>query len=410
MKNHPLLQLGIRANFSQFSLLILVNAFVGAMVGMERSILPLIARQDFGIVSHSAIFSFIASFGVVKAFSNLFAGRYADIVGRKKLLVAGWLVGLLVPFLLIFAQSWMYVVIANILLGVNQGLCWSMTVVMKSDLTGQKRRGLAMGLNEFAGYLAVAISAYITAMLASQYGLRPVPFYLGVGISVTGLFLSLVLVKETLGHVEIETKGYSHPQEKKSFREIFRLTTWTNPNLFSCSQAGFANNMNDGMAWGLFPLFFASLGYALEKIGFLVALYPATWGVAQLFTGAISDKVGRRWMIAAGMWLQAISLWMIAGSSSFHMQVLVAILLGVGTAMVYPTLIAAVGDIAHPEWRASAIGVYRLWRDMGYAVGAALAGVLADRVGLRVTISSIGILTFFSGVVVLRFQDLKKKN
>lgn len=395
-------QLGILANLPQFSLLVLINAFVGAMVGLERSILPLIAETEFGLASRSAILTFLVSFGIVKAFTNLVAGRLSDSHGRKKLLMLGWLIGLPVPFLLMWAPSWSWVVAANILLGVNQGLCWSMTVIMKIDLAGPKRRGLAMGLNEFAGYLAVAVVTYLTAAIAAEYGLRPAPFYLGAAIACLGLICSF-LVRETSHHVKLESSHWPTTNGKEaglSFLEIFKITSWRDKNLRSCSQAGLVNNLNDGMAWGLLPLFFASLGFSINRIGFLAALYPATWGLAQLVTGAMSDRFGRKWMIAAGMWTQAIGIWMIALGTSMQTQAVACILLGLGTAMVYPTLLAAVSDAALPQWRGSAVGVYRLWRDLGYAVGALLSGIIADLFGLQSAMNFIGILTFFSGIYV----------
>ncbi|MBI4547985.1 MAG: MFS transporter [Ignavibacteriae bacterium] len=408
------LQLGLRPNIAQFSLLVLINAFVGAMVGMERSILPLIAEQDFGLASHSAILSFLISFGIVKAFSNLLAGRYSDKFGRKKLLVTGWIFGIPVPFMLMWAPSWTWVVLANVLLGVNQGLCWSTTVIMKSDLAGAKQRGLAMGLNEFSGYLAVALAAYFSALIAELYGLRPFPFYLGVGFSMMGFLLSVFLVKETQEFIKLESSfvtntAHSSYQDQLTFKDVFSRTSWRDKNLFSCSQAGLVNNLNDGMAWGLFPLFFASIGFSLHNIGFLTAIYPATWGVTQLITGAVSDKVGRKWMIAGGMWLQAVGIWMIASVEDLSYQVIAGLLLGIGTAMVYPALLAAVGDAAHPSWRATAVGVYRLWRDLGYALGAVLSGVIADVLGLRSAIVVIGILTFLSGTgVAAQFKENKQ--
>lgn len=401
-------QLGLRPNLAQFSLLVLINAFVGAMVGMERSILPLIAERDFGIGSHSAILSFLISFGIVKGLTNLLAGRYSDILGRKKLLIIGWIIGMPVPFLLIWAPSWSWIIIANVLLGINQGLCWSTTVIMKIDLAGPKQRGLAMGFNEFAGYLAVALAAYFTAVIAQQYGLRPYPFYLGVGFSMAGFFLSIFFVKETHHFARHESDQISY-QERISFKEVFYRTSWQDKNLFSCSQAGLVNNLNDGMAWGLFPLFFVTFGYSLQQIGFLTAIYPATWGVSQLLTGAVSDYLGRKWLIVVGMWLQSLGIVMIVIFPSLGFQVCAAVFLGFGTAMVYPTLLAAVGDVAHPDWRASAVGVYRLWRDLGYAVGAIIAGILADVFGVGITIIVVGFVTFLSGVIVaFQFRETRK--
>ena len=391
--------LGLRQNLAQFSLLVLVTAFVGGMVGLERAILPLIAEREFGLVSKSVILSFIVGFGFVKAFTNLAAGRFSDRVGRKGLLVAGWIVGLPVPFMLMWAPSWGWITIANLLLGINQGLCWSTTVIMKIDLVGPQRRGLAMGLNEFAGYFAVAITALASGYIAAAYGLRPVPFYLGIGIAAAGLFLSIFFVRETHGHARHEAKGQGGAVSVP-FKEIFTLTSWRDRNLFSCSQAGMVNNLNDGMAWGLFPLFFAAANLSVERIAVLAATYPAVWGVCQLFTGALSDRVGRKWMIACGMWVQAGGIGLIAAASSFSPWMTGAVLLGVGTAMVYPTLLAAIGDVVHPSWRASAVGVYRLWRDAGYAFGALLSGIIADLLGVVWAIAAVGVLTLASGLVV----------
>jgi MFS family permease len=401
--------LGLRQNLGQFSLLVLVNAFVGGMVGLERAILPLIAEREFGLTSKSVILSFIVGFGVVKAFTNLAAGRFSDVLGRKQLLVSGWIVGLPVPFILMWAPSWGWIMAANFLLGVNQGLCWSTTVIMKIDLVGPQRRGLAMGLNEFAGYFAVAITALASGYIAAAYGLRPAPFYLGIGIAGAGLFLSVFFVRETHGHARHEAKGQGGAVSVP-FKEIFTRTSYRDPNLFSCSQAGMVNNLNDGMAWGLFPLFFAAAHLSVERIAVLAATYPAVWGVCQLFTGALSDRVGRKWMIAGGMWVQAGGIGLIAAASSFSPWMTGAVLLGVGTAMVYPTLLAAIGDVAHPSWRASAVGVYRLWRDAGYAFGALLSGIIADLLGVVWAIAVVGVLTLASGLVVaLRMTETLKR-
>ncbi|MDP1830079.1 MAG: MFS transporter [Archangium sp.] len=395
-------RLGIRENLPQFSLLVVVNAFVGAMVGMERSILPGIAEHDFHLAAKSAILSFIVVFGVTKAFTNYLAGRLSDRFGRKHVLVAGWLVATPVPFLLMWAPSWSWVLFANALLGVSQGLTWSTTVIMKIDLAGPQRRGLAMGLNEFAGYFAVAASALATGLVAAHYGLRPQPFYLGVGYVLFGLLLSAFVVRETKHHVAAESKlaGALPPGGVPSQKEIFWRTTLTHPDLSSVSQAGLVNNLNDGMAWGLFPLFFAAAQMDLAQVGTLAAIYPATWGLTQLFTGAWSDRVGRKWLIASGMWVQAVGIAVIVLSVSFFGFASGAALLGVGTAMVYPTLLAAIGDVAHPSWRASSVGVYRLWRDLGYALGALLAGVTADALGLPAAMWLVAALTFASGLVV----------
>jgi len=397
--------LGLRANWRQFALLVVVNAFVGGMVGLERAILPLLAEHDFALASRAAILSFIVSFGVVKALANLFAGRISDRIGRKRILVAGWLIGLPVPFLIIFAPTWSWVVFANMLLGVNQGFCWSTTVNMKIDLVGPARRGLAMGFNEASGYVAVSLAAFASGYLAAAYGLRPVPFYLGVVFALIGLTLSVLFVRETHGHARHESRllaaTASDPGAKRpSFARILLLGSWREPALFAASQAGMVNNLNDGMAWGLFPLFFAAAGLGIREIGVLAAVYPGVWGLGQLGTGMLSDRLGRKGMIVAGMWVQAVAIFLLLLTHGFHPWLAAMALLGLGTALVYPTLLAAVSDVAHPDWRASAVGVYRLWRDGGYAVGALIAGILADRLGVTWAIGTIGTLTFASGVVV----------
>jgi MFS family permease len=391
-------RLGLRPNLAQFSLLVVVNAFVGAMVGLERTILPAIAEHDFHLAARAAVLSFIVVFGVVKAGTNYLAGRFSDAVGRKLILVGGWLVAVPVPLLLMWAPSWGWVLFANVLLGTSQGLTWSTTVIMKIDLAGPERRGLAMGLNEFAGYLAVALSAVATGHLAARYGLRPQPFYLGIAFTGIGLALSALLVRETRSHVEHEARR--HGPEGISQRDVFLRTSFFDRNLSALSQAGLVNNLNDGVAWGLFPLVFAGAGLSIERIGWLAAIYPAVWGVGQLFTGALSDRLGRKWLIASGMWVQAAGIALTAVSSEFGGFALGAVLLGAGTAMVYPTLLAAVGDVAHPTWRASSVGVYRLWRDLGYAIGAILAGVSADAMGLRSPIWLVAGITLASGLVV----------
>lgn len=401
-------RLGLRENLGQFSLLVVINAFVGAMVGLERSILPAIAEQEFHLAAKTAVLSFIVVFGVTKALTNYLAGRLSDRVGRKRVLVAGWLVATPVPFLLMWAPTWGWVLAANALLGVSQGLTWSTTVIMKIDLAGPKKRGLAMGLNEFAGYFAVAGSALLTGLIAARVGLRPEPFFLGVGYVVVGLALSALFVRETKSHVAVEATLHTPDAtvERLSARDVFWRTTLLDRNLSSVSQAGLVNNLNDGMAWGLFPLFFAAAQLELEAIGTLSAIYPATWGLAQLVTGAWSDTIGRKWLIASGMWVQALGIGVVIMSMGFGGFALGAALLGVGTAMVYPTLLAAIGDVAHPSWRASSVGVYRLWRDLGYAIGALLAGVLADALGLPSAMWAVAALTFASGVVVaVRMQE-----
>ncbi|WP_374502171.1 MFS transporter [Zoogloea sp.] len=394
------IRLGLRENLRQFSLLVLVNAFVGAMIGLERSILPAIAEQEFHVAARAAILSFIVVFGVTKALTNYFAGRLSDRYGRKHVLVAGWLVATPVPFVLMWAPDWNWIVAGNVLLGVSQGLTWSTTVIMKIDLVGPKQRGLAMGLNEFSGYFAVAGSALATGWLAAHYGLRPEPFYLGVVYVVLGLSLSVLAVRETRHHVAHEVQAH-HAEEtaQLSQGEIFRRTSLTDRNLSSVSQAGLVNNLNDGMAWGLFPLVFAAAGMTLSQIGTLAAIYPAVWGMTQIFTGALSDRIGRKQLIAWGMWVQSAGIAITALSASLLGFGLGAVLLGIGTAMVYPTLLAAIGDVAHPAWRASAVGVYRLWRDLGYAIGALLAGVTADLFGLAAAVWLVAGLTFLSGVI-----------
>jgi MFS family permease len=394
-------RLGLRENLAQFSLLVLVNAFVGAMIGLERTILPAIALQEFQLAAKTAVLSFIVVFGLTKAFTNYLAGTLSDRFGRKHVLVGGWVVAAPVPFMLMWAPSWTWVLVANALLGISQGLTWSTTVIMKIDLVGAKNRGLAMGLNEFSGYVAVAGSALATGFIAAQYGLRPEPFYPGVVFVVLGLGLSSFLIRETRQHVNVEVAQTDTFALKRmpTRREIFWQTTLHDRNLSSISQAGLVNNLNDGMAWGLFPLYFAAAGIDLEQIATLAALYPAVWGIAQLLTGAWSDHVGRKWLIAAGMWVQALGIAAIVLSDRFTGFATGAVFLGIGTAMVYPTLLAAIGDVAHPLWRASAVGVYRLWRDLGYAVGALLAGITADIFGLATAMWIVAALTMISGMV-----------
>ena len=392
-------RLGLKENWRQFTLLILINAFVGGMVGIERTVVPLIGSEEFGIASTTIVVSFIVSFGVVKALANLVSGQLADAWGRKRALVLGWLVGLPVPFMIIWAPSWSWIVAANALLGINQGLAWSMTVLMKVDLVGPKSRGLAVGLNEFAGYLAVGVTAFLTGYLASRYGLRPVPIYLGVGYAVLGAVLSIMLVRDTREHVRLEAASSSQ-STLVSFREIFLLTSFRDRNLFAASQAGLVNNLNDGMSWGIFPLFFASFGLGVERIGILKAVYPAAWGILQIATGPLSDRWGRKGLIVAGMWIQSGGLFLTAATRQFEWWLVGSLLLGLGTAMVYPSLIAAVSDASHPTWRARSLSVYRFWRDLGYAIGALSAGIIADIFGMAWAIGSIAGLTFLSGMVV----------
>jgi MFS family permease len=401
-------RLGLRANLAQFALLVLVNAFVGAMAGLERSILPAIAEQDFQLAARAAILSFIVVFGVSKALANYAAGRLSDRFGRRRVLVYGWLSAVPVPFLLMWAPTWNWVLAANVLLGVSQGLTWSSTVVMKIDLVGAQGRGLAMGLNEFAGYVAVAASALATGWVAARYGLRPEPFYLGVAFALAGLVLSVCFVRETRHHVahESATAGGPGAAAGTAPRDVFWRTTWRDRNLSSVTQAGLVNNLNDGMAWGLFPLLFAGAGLSLSQIGVLAAVYPGTWGIVQLATGAASDRTGRKPLIVWGMWVQAGGIGLVATAVGFDGFLAGAVLLGVGTAMVYPTLLASIGDVAHPAWRASAVGVYRLWRDLGYAIGALLAGLTADAFGLHAAVWVIAGLTFASGgLAALRMRE-----
>ncbi len=394
------IRLGLKENWRQFALLVLINAFVGGMVGIERTVVPLIGSEEFGIASTTIVVSFIVSFGVIKALANLVSGQLADTWGRKHVLVLGWLVGLPVPFMIIWAPSWGWVIAANALLGINQGLAWSMTVIMKVDLVGPKSRGLAVGLNEFAGYLAVGVTAFLTGYLASRYGLRPVPIYLGVGYAVLGALLSILLVRDTRGHVQLEAAAALQQSTPMSFREIFVLTSFGDRNLFAASQAGLVNNLNDGMSWGIFPLFFASFGLGVERIGILKAVYPATWGILQVATGPLSDRWGRKGLIVAGMWIQSGGLFLTAATRQYEWWLVGSLLLGLGTAMVYPSLIAAVSDASHPTWRARSLSVYRFWRDLGYAIGALSAGIIADIFGMAWAIGTIAALTFLSGAVV----------
>lgn len=397
------LRLGLAANASQFWLLVAVNAFVGSMVGIERDVLPLVGQRVFGLASETAVLSFIVTFGFTKALANLYAGRTADRIGRKPLLIAGWLFAIPVPFLLMYAPAWGWIVFANVLLGINQGLCWSMTVVMKIDLVGPKQRGLAMGLNEFAGYLAVGIAAYLSGAIAASYGLRPWPFALGIVSVAAALTLSVFFVRETHAYARFEAAGAPASTLSgavPSFSAIFAHVSWRDRTLSSVSQAGLVNNLNDGLAWGLLPLHFAAAGLAIERIAILAAVYPATWGLCQLVTGALSDRVGRKWMIAGGMWTQAVAIVLFLAPVNFALWLAGALLLGIGTAMVYPTLLAAIGDVVDPLVRGSSVGVYRLWRDSGYAFGALISGIVAHALGQDTAIGVVAGLTLVSGAVV----------
>ncbi|MFD0701430.1 MFS transporter [Myroides pelagicus] len=396
--------LGLKENWQQFALLILVNMLVGGMVGLERTVVPLVGTQEFNIQSDLVIFSFIIAFGVVKAFTNLISGVLADKYTRKKVLIAGWIVGLPVPFLLAFAPTWNWILLANILLGMSQGLAWSMTVNMKIDLVGKKSRGLAMGLNEAAGYGAVGLTALLTGYLAANYGLRPQPFYVGIVYTIAGLLLSIFVIKDTRAYTSLEaTQSNSDlTEDKPSLWWVFKQTSYKDKNLFSISQAGLINNLNDGMSWGVFPLFFLSLNVSLEGIGWIKAIYPIVWGAGQIITGPLADKIGRKPLIVWGMFVQVFGH-IIIGSQWLEpltAGLIGSILLGLGTAMVYPALLAGVSDVANPLWRASSLGVYRFWRDMGYAIGALMAGIVANALSLTWAIHLAGLITFISGIIV----------
>lgn len=395
-------RLGIRANWRQFSLLLAINAFVGAMVGLERSVLPTLAKREFGVASATVALAFLVAFGLVKAASNLAAGHLADRVGRKRLLVLGWVAALPVPFLVLFAHSWSWIVAANVLLGINQGLTWSMTVVMKVDLVGPARRGLALGLNESVGYAAVALAAFGSAQLAVGHGPREASAVLGLAVAGSGLFLSAVFARDTARHVEAEVG--TTPRATRT-RDVLRRVTWTDRSLSAAAQAGLVNNLNDALAWGLLPIYLASRGLSVGRIGVVVALYPAAWAIGQIGFGALSDRVGRKGPIVGGMWLQAAAITLFPVVSSYRAWMVAALLMGVGTAFVYPTLLAVVADVADPSWRASAIGAYRLWRDLGYAVGGLTVGVVADAAGMRAAFITVAVATALSGTIVATRMD-----
>lgn len=400
------IQLGLKENWKQFSLLVLVNAFVGGMVGLERTIIPQIAEADFGLAARTAILSFIVVFGITKAITNYYTGAMANRFGRKNLLVSGWILALPVPLLLIYARDWNWVLAANVFLGVSQGLTWSSTVVMKIDLVGAKNRGFAMGLNEFAGYVALAAIAFLTGWIASNYGLRPYPFYAGIAMGLIGLVLSWLFVKDTRHHVKVETNTSAAPLLKNVFWE----TTWKHRDLGSITQAGLINNLNDGMVWGLFPLLLVSKGFDLGATGIIVATYPAVWGFGQLYTGRLADIFCKRNLLVIGMFMQGLALLFMTWADSFFAFMSLSALLGLGTAVVYPTFLAAISDYTHPDQRPEAIGIFRLWRDLGYAIGALLTGLIADQFGLLAPVVLIGLLTMGSSLVIkLRMKCSDKR-
>ncbi len=393
--------LGLKNNWKQFTLLVIINGFVGGMVGLERTILPKIAETDFQIAANTAILSFIIVFGISKAITNYYTGRLANKFGRKNLLILGWIFGLPIPIILIYAPSWNWIVAANILLGINQGLTWSSTVVMKIDLVGEKNRGFAMGMNESVGYLAVGLVAFLTGWMAMEYGLRPYPFYLGVGFALLGLFSSLLFVKDTVHHVNLETRDSKIPKLKN----IFWDTTWKDRNLGSITQAGLVNNLNDGMIWGIFPIILALKGFNLTEIAKIVAIYPLVWGLGQLITGKLSDHLNKKKMLFWGMLVQGISLTLMLFVSSFESFVTLSIILGIGTAIVYPTFLSAIAGFTHPQQRPNSIGVFRLWRDLGYAIGALLTGIIADVISVEWSVAFIGAITILSAFIILGRMD-----
>jgi MFS family permease len=435
--NNPIpIRLGLRPNIKQFLLLILVNAFVGAMIGLEQTVVPLLGKEEFGLESNVLVLSFIASFGIVKAILNLFAGSLSDRWGRKNVLILGWLFGLPVPFILLFAPDWNWILFANVLLGINQGLAWSMTVNMKIDLVGNEKRGLALGLNEFAGYLSVAVVGFLTGYLAATYGLKPYPFYLGIAFSVLGFIISLFIIKETKKFTLLEIKNEQQEEEKENeeratekketittitnpdsvtksnlnFKEVFLETSWKNRSLLAVSQAGLVNNLIFGVSWGLFTLYFVSFGISVSDTAFLKALHPGVWGFLQLATGPLSDIVGRKKLIYPGMIIQALGIWIILFSEGSYAGLISGMsLLGIGTALVYPTLLAAISDIAHPQWRATSLGVYRFWRDLGFVFGAVGIGFIADIYDLSIAIQSVSWIALASGIFVIIFMRETKK-
>ncbi|MFH4969379.1 MFS transporter [Gaetbulibacter sp. M240] len=390
------IQLGLKQNWKQFSLLVLVNAFVGGMVGLERSIIPQFAELEFGLASKSAILSFITAFGITKALANYYTGRLANRFGRKTLLLFGWCLALPIPLILIYAPNWSWVILANVLLGISQGFTWSSTVVMKIDLVGEKDRGLAMGLNEFSGYLAVGVVAFLTGYVAQTYGITPYPFYIGIFIAVTGFLVTAIWIKDTRHHVHLESKT----DQTKKLGHVFLETTFKNKTLSSVTQAGLVNNLNDGMIWGLLPILLVSLNFNNENIGLIAAIYPTVWGIGQLFTGKMSDHYSKKKMLFWGMLLQGIAILFLPHTSSFFGLAGIATVLGLGTALVYPTFLVTIAQATSPEQRAESIGTFRLWRDLGYAFGAIISGITADLFGLNYAILCIGVLTVLSSLVI----------
>ncbi len=401
MSQQPI-QLGLKENWQQFTILVIVNAFVGGMIGLERSIFPKFAEAEFGISSHTAVSSFIIAFGIAKAVTNYFTGKLANRFGRKNLLLAGWVLALPIPFILISADNWSWVIFANVLLGIHQGLTWSSTVVMKIDLVGEKDRGFAMGLNEFAGYLAVGIVAYLTGFIADKYGVTPYPFYLGFAISGIGLLLTLFFVKDT--HMFAKKEGTDSTAHQLG--NVFWETTLKHKTLSSVTQAGMVNNLNDGMIWGLLPIVLLSLSFGSKDIGIITAIYPMVWGIGQLVTGRLSDIYSKKSLLFWGMLVQGMAILFIPISSSFMGLAAISVALGLGTAMVYPTFLAAIAQATHPHQRAESIGVFRLWRDLGYAIGAVISGITADLFGVEYAIFLIGGLTIASSLV-LKFRMLE---
>lgn len=390
------IQLGLRENWKQFSLLVIINAFVGGMVGLERTILPEIAHDEFGVLVKTAVLSFIIVFGITKAITNYYTGAFADKIGRKNLLTIGWVIAIPIPFILMYASSWNWIVLANVLLGINQGLTWSSTVVMKIDLVGEKNRGLAMGINESAGYLAVGGVALLTGWVAGEYGLRPYPFYIGFIFVVLGLLGSWLLVKDTKHHVAKESATSS----VRKLKHVFWETSWRDKNLGSITQAGLVNNLNDGMVWGILPMLLISLDFSLEQIGVIVAVYPAVWGLGQIITGKLADSFNKKWMLFIGMFMQAMALGYLMFAESYAEFIVACVFLGIGTALVYPTFLAGVAEYTHPEQRAKSIGVFRLWRDLGYAIGAILTGIIADTWGIVSSVGVIAGITLMSALII----------